>query len=425
MCYKVGMLFGIINSKKENALTMLLLTSSRKDGKMSTITLFLMILCLLFPSFAQEAQESGQNESDSTAVERGQEEEEYTNEDEYYEDEEENNYVTEDDFVVEDKMYRWYITPSGNRVLRCRKIYVDVVWGVHFGPWYAAVDFWCTDYHDAWFTYCPYCRLYYCNHPCHGIHHCHHFNFHSYHHVYHVHNYWHHHRPWKPWWHWKHACHWTHGPHGWHWMHGKHCWHWHHGKNGVKIYHTKKWKHHGHYIKKHPYVKKQVNYGRKPVKVVNKTTLPKPVQKGQYINKKKVITKSDYIKQVKKPAQAKQVKTYNQVKKVNKAHPATQVKKYNQVNNKKTYTKKEVNNYSTNNNKGKVNNQYSKTKPAKKSYTVQNNNKAASYNYKPVKPAQKNNSYSTQKYSSSSKPVSGNTVKRAARNTRQTHGRKR
>jgi len=64
-----------------------------------------------------------------------------------------------------------------------------------------------------------------------------------------------------------------------------------------------------------------------------------------------------------------------------------------QVNNKKTYTKKEVYNYSTNNNKGKVNNQYSKTKPAKKSYNTQNNKKVPSYKYKPAKPAQKSNNY--------------------------------
>lgn len=380
---------------------------------MRTKLLLIVIMGMMIP-FAGFTEE--QNEANAAESERYCEEE-------YEEGERGNGYYPcdEEEFMVGDRIYRWFVYPSGRRVLKCREVYYDEEYGIYFGPWEVAVYFNWYDYYPNYFTYCPVLHIYYYNHPYYVTyyHHLHHYVYYNIYPIHHHH--WAHytfHWHWKPWVHWK----------PWHYKkHNK--WHtvWHQKHKIHHPYkpHIKQGKQQGHFIKKHPYVKKQVNYGRKPVKVVNKTTLPKPVQKGQYINKKKVITKSDYIKQVKTPTQTKQVKANNQVKKVNKPQPATQIKKYNQVSQKKAYTKKETYNYSTNKNKGTVNNQYTKTKPAQKSYTVQNNKKATSYTYKPVKPAQKNNSYSAQKHSSSSKPVSGNTVKRATQNTRQTHGRRR
>lgn len=154
-------------------------------------------------------------------------------------------YVTEDDFLVGKRMYRWYILPSGKRILKCRRIHFNVTWGVSFGPWRISSNFHCSDYHDDHFTYCPHCRIYYCNHHHHGPHRCFHFKFHKHHHRYHVHHYWRYHRPWRPWVVISSSCSWHHGPHGWSWYHGKHCWHWRHGKHGKKYYYTKHWKHHG------------------------------------------------------------------------------------------------------------------------------------------------------------------------------------
>ncbi len=153
--------------------------------------------------------------------------------------------IYDDDFIIGDRIYHWFVLPSGRRILKCRQIYYDAGYGIYFGPWEVAVYFNWYDFYPGYFTWCPTLHIYYYNHPYYVTY---------YHHVYHhVHHYIHisHSIYWKPWIHWR----------PWHFW-KKHHWHkvWHpkhkikhaytpHNKHGKKFIAHKNNKHEKMYLK--------------------------------------------------------------------------------------------------------------------------------------------------------------------------------
>lgn len=174
----------------------MIIHSRRKDNSMHTLLILSVSLCLFFPLYthAQDEYEAVADDSES------------------YQD---SLSYTEEDFIAGDMMYRWHVEPSGVRVLKRREIFFDAEMGIYFGPWEVVESYDWLDYYADYFTYCPVCQIYYCNHPHFGAHHHCHFHVHHDFCVHYIHFVPHlciHGRPWhhcsfcvhwRPWLVWK------------------------------------------------------------------------------------------------------------------------------------------------------------------------------------------------------------------------------
>jgi len=241
----------------------------------------------------------------------------------------------QEEFMIGDRIYRWFVMPSGRRVLRCREVYYDEYCGIYFGPWESAAYFHWYDYYPSYFTYCPILHIYYYNHP-HYVWHYHHIYFYVNHHIYPMHiHHWAHfklHGYWKPWIYWK-------------------PWHHRRNNNWHRVSNHAKMVHHSYTPHRVPVNGNTTIGGKYPHGI-------KPVQQGTSIHKVKPVHNATQVKPMYK---AKPVQQGTHIQKAKPVYNATPVKPAYKSN---TYIKKSSTAPA---------NQYTVPKTAKPVYVPKNN----------------------------------------------------